>query len=75
MRKIKAKNHYNFKSDFETRREIQYFDQENISMSRPTLDSTPLGTNIANETTSPIDSIPVGTKTPEPTPLTRPKEL
>ena len=43
-------------------------------MSQPTLDSTPLGTNTTNGTTSPIDSIPVK-KTPEPTPLTRPTEL
>ena len=70
--KTKAKNHYNFKIDIETMREIQYFEQENISMSRPTLDSTPLGTNMTNVKTSPIDSIPVGVKTPEPNPLTRP---
>ena len=40
--KMKADNHYNFKSDFETMREIQFFERENISMSRPTLDSTPI---------------------------------
>ena len=31
-------------------------------MSRPTLDSTTLGTNMTNGTTSPIDLIPVGKK-------------
>ena len=34
----RANNHYNFKSDFEAMREIQDFEQENISMSQPTLD-------------------------------------
>ena len=44
-------------------------------MSRLPLDSTPLGTNTTNGTTSHINSIPVGTKTPEPTPLTQPTEF
>ena len=44
-------------------------------MSQSPLYSTPLGTNTTNGKTSPIDSIPGGTKTPEPTPLTRPTEL
>ena len=73
VRKTKAKNHYNFKSNFETMREIHDFEWENISMSRPTLDSTPLGTDMTNGQTSAIDLIPVGIKTPEPTPLTLPK--
>ena len=34
-------------------------------MSQPTLESTTLGTNKTNGTTSPVDSIPVGTKMPE----------
>ena len=70
----KAKKRYNFKSEFETSRYKvvnQYFGRQNDPMSRPTLDSTPLGTNTTNVTTSPIDSIPVRTKTPELTPLTR----
>ena len=53
----------------------QDFGRQNISMSRPTLDLTPIGKNTTNETISPIDLIPVGTKMPEPTPLTRPTEL
>ena len=44
-------------------------------MSRPTLDLTTLGINTTNKTTSPIDLIPVRTKTPDPTPLTRPTEF
>ena len=37
----------------------QYFGRENNPMSRPTLDSTPLGKNTTNGTTSPVDLIPV----------------
>ena len=44
-------------------------------MSQPILDSTTIGTNTTNGKMSPIDSIPVGTKTPEPTPLKLPTEL
>ena len=50
----KAKNHYNFKSNFGTRREIQDFGRQNDHMSGPTLDPTPLGTNMTNGTMSPI---------------------
>ena len=44
-------------------------------MSQPPLESTPLGTNTNNGITSPIESIPVGKKMPEPTPLTQPTGL
>ena len=44
-------------------------------MSQPHLDSNHFGTKITNGTTSPIDSIPDGTKTPDPIPLTRPTYL
>ena len=44
-------------------------------MSRPHLDLTLFGTNNTNGTTSSIDSIPVGTKTPEPKKKTRPTDL
>ena len=62
VRETKAKNHYSLKSDFERRRKIQDFGRQNNPMSRPTLDLTPIGKNTTNGTTSPIDSIPVGTK-------------
>ena len=39
------------------------------------MESTPLGTNTTNGTTSPIGSIPVEKKTPKPMPLTPPKDL
>ena len=66
---------YNAKADFETRRENQDFGCQNNSMNRSLLDLTHLGTNTANGTTSHIDSIQLGKKTPEPTPLTQPTEL
>ena len=43
-------------------------------MSRLPLESTPIGMNTTNRTTSPIDSIHVVTKTPDLTPLTQPTE-
>ena len=61
-----------YKTDFETRREDQDFMRQNISMIRPSLDSTPFGMNRTNGTTSPIDSIPIGGGMTYPTPLTRP---
>ena len=48
--------------------------RKNDSMSRPSLDLTPLGTNTTNEKTSPSDLIPVNTKLPEPMPLTLPTD-
>ena len=44
-------------------------------MIRPRLESTPLGTNTTNRTTSPIDLIPVGTKTLDHTSQTRPTDF
>ena len=69
---------YNSKSDFETRRGgvvHQDFGCQNISMSQPPLELTPLGTNTSNGTTSPIDLILVEKKSPEPTILTLPMYL
>ena len=43
--RTKAKNHYNFKSEFKTRRNkvvYQYFGRQNDSMNQPPFDSTPL---------------------------------
>ena len=66
------KQNYSSKTNFETRRKNQYFERQNKSTSRPSLDLNPFGANMTNRTTSPIDSITVATKTPEPTPLARP---
>ena len=43
-------------------------------MSRPPLESTPIGTNTPNARISDLDLTPVGTKTPYPKPLTLPTE-
>ena len=56
--RTKAKHHYNFKSEFETRIDKvidQYFGRQNDYMSQPPLDSTTLGTNMTNGTMSPSD--------------------
>ena len=55
----RSEKNYNAKTVYETRRVNQDFVRQNNSMSRPPLDSTPLGTNTINGTTSPIDTIPV----------------
>ena len=57
-----SEHNYSSKNDFETRRENQDFERQNISMSQPPLDSTPFGTNTTNVKKSPIESIPVRTK-------------
>ena len=67
----RSEQNYSPKTDCENRRENQYFERQNISMIRPPLESTPFGTNTTNRPTSPIDSITIRTKTPEPTPRTR----
>ena len=44
--RTRSEQNYISKNDFETRRENQDFGRQNYSMSRPPLDSTPLGTNM-----------------------------
>ena len=75
--KAKAKNHYNFTSEFETRRGKmvdQYFGRQNDAMSWPPLDLTPPSTDTTNGTKSPSYLIPVGTKLTKPTPLILPTD-
>ena len=73
VNRTKANNHYILKVNLklEEKNGRSRFGRQNDPMSRPTLDSTSLVTNTTNRKTSPINSIPVGTKTPEHTPLTR----
>ena len=74
----KGKNHYNFKSEYETRRNKvvdQGFGRQNYSMSQSTLDSNTLRTNTTNRTTLPSYSIPVGTKSPKTTSTELPTDL
>ena len=74
MSAAKSDHDYNYKTDFEIWRGNQEFERQNISMSWPPLDSTPIGTNMTNSKTSHLDLTHVGTKTPDPKPLTRPME-
>ena len=74
MSRTRSEQNYSSKTDFETRRENQDFGRQNISMSQLPLDSTPFGIDTTNITASPIDLIPVGTKTSEPMPQTRPTD-
>ena len=74
MSRTRSKKNYSSKMNFETRRENQDFERQENSTSRPPLDSTPFGNKVTNIPTSPINSIIVGTKTPEPMPQTQPKD-
>ena len=71
----RSEQKYNHKTHFATRRENQDFERKNISMSQLPLGSTPFGTNTTNIKTSPIDSIQVRKKMPDPMPQTQPTEL
>ena len=66
---------YSYKTDFQHWRKNQDFGRQNISLSCPPLDSMNIVMNTTNITTSPIDFIPIGEKTPEPTPRTRPTKF
>ena len=74
MSATRSDEDYSYKTDFEIWRENRKFECQNISMSRPHLDSTTIGTNIKNVATSQLESTHIGTKTPDPMPLKRPKE-
>ena len=64
----------NYETDFEIWRENKEFEHQNISMGRPPLELTRIGTDTTNEKRSHLESTPVGTKMPDPKPLTRPTE-
>ena len=66
---------YSYRTDFEIWRKNQQFDCQNILMSQPPSDSTPIGTNTTNVKTSHLDLTPIGIKTPNPKTLTRPTDL
>ena len=56
MSVAKSYQDYSYKTDFEIWRENQEFERQNILMSQPHLDLTPLGKNTTNVTTSHLDS-------------------
>ena len=66
---------YSYRNDFEIWRENQEFERQNISMSQPPLDTTPIGTNTTNIIMSHLELTPIGTKMPDHKPLTRPIDL
>ena len=68
MSGTRSELNYSYKTNFGIRRENQDFGRRNNLMSQPPLESPRFGTNTTNITTSPIDLIPVGRKTPDPTP-------
>ena len=68
----RSEQNYSHITDFEIRRGNQDFRRQNISMSRLSLDLTTIGMNTTNRKILPIDSIPMRTTIPEPTPQTRP---
>ena len=70
----KSDHDYSYKTNFEIWRENYEFERHNISMSRPPLNSTPIGTNTTNVTMSHLDSTPIGTKNLDTYPLTRPTD-
>ena len=63
MSASKSDHDCNYKTNFEIWRENQEFERQNVSTSRPFLDSTPIGTNTTNTKTSHLESTPIGTKT------------
>ena len=61
MSAARSDQDYSSKNYFDIWREIQEFRRQNISMSRPILDLTPIYTNMKNVATSQMDSTPIGT--------------
>ena len=59
MSETKSEYDPNYKTDFEIWGENQDFECQDISMSRPPLDLTLIGTNTTTGTTLPIDLFPV----------------
>ena len=66
----KSDHDYSYKTDFEIWRENQEFERQNITMSLPHFESTTIGKNAKNVTTSHLDLNPIGEKMLYPTPLT-----
>ena len=71
----KLDHDYNYKTGLKFWKENKEFERQNISMSRPHLHLTPIGTNTSNAKISHLDSNPVGRKTSDPKPLKRPMKL
>ena len=74
MSEAKSDHDYNYKTEFQIGKDNKELDYQNISMSQPLLDSTPIGINTTNTKISHLDSTPIGTKTIDPKPLTQKTE-
>ena len=74
MRTANSGHDYNCKPEFQVWKENKKFERQNILMIRTTLGSTPSCTNTINKKISYLDSTPVGTKVPDPKPITLPIE-
>ena len=68
MSAARSDQDYSYNTDFKIWRKNQDFGHQNISMGRPSLVLTPIGVNTINRTTSQLDLIAIGKKTPKPTP-------
>ena len=55
MSVAKSEHDYSYKTGFEIWRENQEFERQNILISRPPLESTHIGTNTTNVTTSQLE--------------------
>ena len=74
MRETRSEQYNSYKNYFQIWRENQDFGHQHIPMSRPPLHSTPNGTKTTNGIMSQLESIHIGTKTPESTPQIQPTE-
>ena len=70
----KSEHDYNYKTEFQIWRGNQEFYRQNVLMSQPPLELTPIGANTTNAKTSHLKSTPVATKMLDLKPLKRPTE-
>ena len=70
MSEEKSDHDYNYKTEFQIGKDNKEFERQNILISPPHLDLTPIGTNTTNAKISHLDSTHVGKKTTYPKPVT-----
>ena len=63
---MKSDYDYNYKTEFQVWKYNKELECQNILMSRPPLELTPIGTNTPNTKISHLESTPFGTKLPDP---------
>ena len=57
-----AKSDFNYKTDFEVWRETQIFEHQKIAMSRPPVESIPVGAKMLDAKTPAMDLTPISAK-------------